>query len=306
MEKSREAFRTISEVSEILDTPPHVLRFWESRFPQVRPVKRAGGRRYYRPTDVALLSGIKRLLHTDGLTIRGVQKVLREHGIRHVMALADAQLAGEAIAAETMSAPAAPVEPPAAQVLTFPDPTRAASPVREVADAPAEGPSAFPETEVVPEDLDDDSAAVVLEETPYVESGSEQPEDGLDVEVSLQLTELIAEFVEQDESETKEAPAAPELPLWASAAAAPPPPVADPAPVASAAPAPGPSAMDLQDDNGDSADGVETPRGSWIATELRRLTPAMAAPYSAEFSALGRRLEALRARQHSATPPRKG
>ncbi len=298
MEKSREAFRTISEVSEILDTPPHVLRFWESRFPQVRPVKRAGGRRYYRPTDVALLSGIKRLLHTDGLTIRGVQKVLREHGIRHVMALADAQLAGEAIAAEAISATAAPVEPPAAQVLTFPDPTRAAPPVRETEAASADGPSGFPETEVVPEDLDDDSAAVVLEETPYVESGSEQPEDGLDVEVSLQLTELIAEFVEQDESETKEAPAAPELPLWASAAAAPPPPVV--------APAPGPSAMDLQDDNGDSADGAETPRGSWIATELRRLTPAMAAPYSAEFSALGRRLEALRARQHSATPPRKG
>jgi DNA-binding transcriptional MerR regulator len=89
MEKSREAFRTISEVSELLDTPAHVLRFWESRFPQVRPVKRAGGRRYYRPTDVALLFGIKQLLHSDGLTIRGVQKVLREHGIRHVMALAD-------------------------------------------------------------------------------------------------------------------------------------------------------------------------------------------------------------------------
>ena len=95
MEKSRDAFRTISEVAELLDTPAHVLRFWESRFPQVRPVKRAGGRRYYRPTDVALLSGIKRLLHSDGLTIRGVQKVLREHGIRHVMAMADASIEAE-------------------------------------------------------------------------------------------------------------------------------------------------------------------------------------------------------------------
>ena len=74
MEKSAEAFRTISEVSEILDTPAHVLRFWESRFSQVKPVKRAGGRRYYRPNDVALLGGIKKLLHEDGLTIRGVQK----------------------------------------------------------------------------------------------------------------------------------------------------------------------------------------------------------------------------------------
>jgi DNA-binding transcriptional MerR regulator len=87
MEKSSDAFRTISEVSDILGTPAHVLRFWESRFPQIRPVKRAGGRRYYRPSDVALLGGIKRLLHDEGLTIRGVQKVLREHGIRHVAGL---------------------------------------------------------------------------------------------------------------------------------------------------------------------------------------------------------------------------
>jgi DNA-binding transcriptional MerR regulator len=87
MEKSPEAFRTISEVADLLETPAHVLRFWESRFPQVRPVKRAGGRRYYRPSDVALLSGIKRLLHDDGMTIRGVQKILREHGVRHVAGL---------------------------------------------------------------------------------------------------------------------------------------------------------------------------------------------------------------------------
>lgn len=89
MDKSPEAFRTISEVSEVLETPAHVLRFWETRFPQIRPVKRAGGRRYYRPSDVALLQGIKRLLHEDGMTIRGVQKLLREHGIRHVTGLRD-------------------------------------------------------------------------------------------------------------------------------------------------------------------------------------------------------------------------
>lgn len=88
MEKSPEAFRTISEVADLLDTPAHVLRFWESRFPQIRPVKRAGGRRYYRPGDVSLLAGIKKLLHDDGLTIRGVQKILREQGIRHVSGLA--------------------------------------------------------------------------------------------------------------------------------------------------------------------------------------------------------------------------
>jgi DNA-binding transcriptional MerR regulator len=87
MDKSPEAFRTISEVADFLETPAHVLRFWESRFPQIRPVKRAGGRRYYRPADVALLTGIKYLLHAEGLTIRGVQKVLREQGVRHVASL---------------------------------------------------------------------------------------------------------------------------------------------------------------------------------------------------------------------------
>ncbi|HLQ17768.1 MAG TPA: MerR family transcriptional regulator [Tabrizicola sp.] len=87
MDKSPDAFRTISEVAESLDTPAHVLRFWESRFPQIKPVKRAGGRRYYRPADVALLTGIKRLLHDEGLTIRGVQKILRDQGVRHVAGL---------------------------------------------------------------------------------------------------------------------------------------------------------------------------------------------------------------------------
>ena len=76
--KSPEAFRTISEVAEVLSVPQHVLRFWESKFTQVRPLKRGGGRRYYRPEDVALLRTIRSLLYDDGYTIRGVQKVLRE------------------------------------------------------------------------------------------------------------------------------------------------------------------------------------------------------------------------------------
>jgi len=84
MAKSSNAFRTISEVSQWLDVPAHVLRFWESRFNQIKPVKRAGGRRYYRPTDMQLLGGIKRLLHDDGITIKGVQKILREKGVTHV------------------------------------------------------------------------------------------------------------------------------------------------------------------------------------------------------------------------------
>ena len=82
--KSPEAFRTISEVASELDVPQHVLRFWESRFVQVRPTKRAGGRRYYRPEDVDLLRGIRALLYSEGYTIKGVQKLLREHGLRYV------------------------------------------------------------------------------------------------------------------------------------------------------------------------------------------------------------------------------
>jgi DNA-binding transcriptional MerR regulator len=82
--KSPDAFRTISEVAVELDVPQHVLRFWESRFGQVKPVKRAGGRRYYRPEDVDLLRGIRTLLYSDGVTIKGVQKLLREQGVRYV------------------------------------------------------------------------------------------------------------------------------------------------------------------------------------------------------------------------------
>ena len=87
MEKAPDAFRTISEVADELDVPQHVLRFWESRFPQIRPMKRAGGRRYYRPDDVDLLRGIRHLLYGEGYTIRGVQRILREQGPKLVQAV---------------------------------------------------------------------------------------------------------------------------------------------------------------------------------------------------------------------------
>ena len=80
--KSASAFRTISEVSQALDVPQHVLRFWESKFSQIKPLKRGGGRRYYRPEDMDLLRNIRDLLYTEGYTIRGVQKLLREGGVR--------------------------------------------------------------------------------------------------------------------------------------------------------------------------------------------------------------------------------
>ena len=85
--KAPDAFRTISEVADELDVPQHVLRFWESRFPQIKPMKRGGGRRYYRPDDVDLLRGIRHLLYGEGYTIRGVQRILREQGPKFVQAV---------------------------------------------------------------------------------------------------------------------------------------------------------------------------------------------------------------------------
>lgn len=86
MDKSSDAFRTISEVAELLELPQHVLRFWETRFRQIKPMKRGGGRRYYRPADVDLLNGIKQLLYDQGYTIKGVQRLLKENGIAFVTA----------------------------------------------------------------------------------------------------------------------------------------------------------------------------------------------------------------------------
>jgi DNA-binding transcriptional MerR regulator len=87
VEKAPDAFRTISEVAEELDVPQHVLRFWESRFREIRPMKRGGGRRYYRPDDIDLLRGIRHLLYGEGYTIRGVQRLLREQGVRFVQSV---------------------------------------------------------------------------------------------------------------------------------------------------------------------------------------------------------------------------
>ena len=103
MQKSADAFRTISEVAEELDVPQHVLRFWEGKFTQIKPLKRAGGRRYYRPDDIALLRGIRTLLYSDGYTIKGVQKVLKERGARFVSGAIT--VASEPITEKVVTAP---------------------------------------------------------------------------------------------------------------------------------------------------------------------------------------------------------
>lgn len=137
MAKAKDAFRTISEVAEWLDTPTHVLRFWESKFSQIRPVKGAGGRRYYRPADMELLGGIKQLLHEDGLTIKGTQKLLREQGVKHVSAL------GPSLTQVTTGDPA-----PAVPVAPAPEPTPAPAPA--ASPAPDHAQDALPFDDPVP------------------------------------------------------------------------------------------------------------------------------------------------------------
>ncbi|MFN7102927.1 MAG: MerR family transcriptional regulator [Pseudorhizobium sp.] len=109
MDKGPDAFRTISEVADDLDLPQHVLRFWETRFPQIKPMKRGGGRRYYRPEDVDLLKGIRHLLYDHGYTIRGVQKLLKTNGNKFVSAIASGDLATmDAIVAASSDKPVEP------------------------------------------------------------------------------------------------------------------------------------------------------------------------------------------------------
>jgi DNA-binding transcriptional MerR regulator len=149
-DKSPDAFRTISEVADWLGVQPHVLRFWESKFSQVKPVKRAGGRRYYRPNDMLLLGGIRKLLHEDGLTIKGAQKVLREEGVAHVAGLSQPLDAESAALVDTASR----LEPgtPAGGALTIepdrPEPDALPERAEPAATGSEPGPNAAPRPEL--------------------------------------------------------------------------------------------------------------------------------------------------------------
>lgn len=123
--KGREAFRTISEVAEQLDLPQHVLRFWESKFSQIKPLKRGGNRRYYRPEDVALITAIKKLLHTEGYTIRGVQKLFKAQGLKATVALALGEGAQDNIAGNSNTPTIEPINSvtPNTEDVALPDAT---------------------------------------------------------------------------------------------------------------------------------------------------------------------------------------
>ena len=146
-EKSPEAFRTISEVAEELDVPQHVLRFWETRFAQIKPMKRGGGRRYYRPEDVNLLKGIRHLLYGEGYTIKGVQRILKEQGVRHVAAIWESDEAEpvEATPPQTTPSQAAIDELPEPEPVERPRPApRPSAPPPSVQSPSAHSPAAQP------------------------------------------------------------------------------------------------------------------------------------------------------------------
>ena len=188
MSKSADAFRTISEVADWLDTPAHVLRFWESKFTQVKPVKRAGGRRYYRPADMRLLGGIKKLLHEDGMTIKGVQKILREQGIKHVASLCALGLGDEDEEYTEVTLEDVPASEPVDTVVPFSKPT-------ETADLPpadpvpmTEEPAAIPDA--LAATLDEPPLEAALEDTAAAE-----PEEDV---AGANLQEDAAQIAEPD------------------------------------------------------------------------------------------------------------
>lgn len=213
MAKSADAFRTISEVSEWLDTPAHVLRFWESKFSQVKPVKRAGGRRYYRPSDMELLGGIKRLLHEDGMTIKGVQKMLREKGVAHVSDMSQPLDAVTAAVRDAMDPKAkAEAETPVAKTPDQPAEEQPAPAVEAVEPPSVEDHTVPPEiTETV---QDDSIEAPVAENTPTLD---------LDLPVADTASETVGDPVaEMPEEAVAEAadPAPVEAPVETPAQAA--------------------------------------------------------------------------------------
>jgi DNA-binding transcriptional MerR regulator len=310
MTKSPDAFRTISEVADALETPAHVLRFWESRFPQIKPVKRAGGRRYYRPADVALLTGIKRLLHDDGLTIRGVQKILREQGVRFVSGVADdlpdedgdaALVAALAEASPQAEPPVGlrPAEAETAQIIALQSALREAPPVlpqdpdapdmQELTNTPHD-PVPPPRVQVVP--VPPAPAPVVADLFSRLEPPAPDPfpdASPQDTEAEAPMT-LWAEEVPADPP-----PAAPLLRITRIGQANPPASAAVPESAPEAAPEPAPDPV------------PEAPSGPSIAQRLRAMRGAdLSADDRAALAQLRVRTAALHARLIAAQGPAAG
>lgn len=311
MDKSPDAFRTISEVSELLETPAHVLRFWETRFPQIKPVKRAGGRRYYRPADVTLLSGIRKLLHDEGMTIRGVQKILREQGVRHVAGLSGSDTDTEftemtdalegALDAVFDTPEGADAPQVGAEVVSLSDwlevteITESLSALRDSAEPEPQSEQPPPAAPAPPlqGSLFDMVAAPpsedphpVLEPSAMAEQPTTAPEPAVVAGPTAEEPEVEHASPEpvQQAATVAEPPAA-ELPATAPAPESPP----DDAPARADARARGP-----------------VPESVWIAASLRALPPAQWPQKATELRPFLPRLAALRARLGETKAPRRG
>lgn len=206
--KSPDAFRTISEVADWLGVPTHVLRFWESRFAQVKPVKRAGGRRYYRPADMELLGGIRKLLHEDGMTIRGVQKLLREKGVKHVAAMSPPLDSNEMRNSDgsnvvPLTPPSKAVEEPASNdALTSVEPADEETPP-EPQEALEESPDdAIDETPPTLTDAAEDAAGMDTAPDEPRDDGTDEPD--LFAPEFLQVAEIVEDSAPDPEPATPE------------------------------------------------------------------------------------------------------
>ena len=308
MNKSPDAFRTISEVAELLDTPAHVLRFWESRFPQIKPVKRAGGRRYYRPADMALLAGIRRLLHDEGLTIRGVQKILREQGVRHVSGLSEDEDVTQEIDLEVEDVATKDVTVSSAPIPLFPAQRGKDAP--EVVAPSNAGVEDEPAPEAVQDDLDriDEAALLAAIEGPLEEQKPGLEESQPDnpqyaaprvssapvppagqaagflpeaprewAEETGVATPSLTEDAEHTDAGSEKANVA--LPATDPTDSTPAP---DPAPASTVAPPPVPASLEIT--------------GHWLPADLRSLRPGAFGAKRAQAEALMQRLEVLRNR----------
>jgi DNA-binding transcriptional MerR regulator len=298
--KSADAFRTISEVADWLGSPAHVLRFWESRFNQIKPVKRAGGRRYYRPADMLLLGGIKKLLHEDGLTIKGVQKILREDGVRVVAAMShslDPELMDE-------QADAQPIEAPQ------PD-THIAAETGSVGDAAVdiepETPPLPQEVEEVPASLEEagDMAEEVTGDLFATVADEDMGADQLEINPEYPAANAVGKRAAKPEPVPDPEPAPQPVPVPAPEPIPAPEPVPAPAPVpeqipaAETPPAPSiPQNLDLPDD---AQDSDSFPAGDSLAAMLRE--NGLTDSGDPALQDIHQRLRALRDRLKSAQGP---
>ncbi len=198
MDKAPDAFRTISEVADDLDVPQHVLRFWETRFSQIKPMKRSGGRRYYRPDDVDLLRGIRRLLYGEGYTIRGVQRILKENGIKAVQGLVDEEATPAFAPVPARASGSEPRMSSAAPLMNRP--AAKAPVVEDEPEEEAEEELEDEEAEDEEEASDEESEDAEEEE----ESDEEDSEEGDEEEEETEEEEADEEDGEEDEAEEEE------------------------------------------------------------------------------------------------------